>query len=214
VVGVIKSSLERGAKRRAWLLELALAFAWLAAVAGGLTAMARYGGAAGKAAAAPSRWPTDSRIVRQVGRPQLVLLAHPMCPCTRATLAELNRLVGRLGDHAAQISVVFIHPHGTGEDWQRSDLWDRARAISGVDVIEDPGGVEAERFGSYTSGQVLLYAVGGELMFNGGLTVSRGHEGDNPGADRIVALLHGARPDLETSPVFGCPLHDPGSKGE
>src|SRR5258707_15538635 len=47
-----------------------------------------------------SRWPSESRVPRHMGEFTLVMLAHPNCPCTRASLAELEivmtELQGRL----------------------------------------------------------------------------------------------------------------------
>src|SRR5262249_29850459 len=142
------------------------------------------------------------------GLPALVMLAHPMCPCTRASLAELARLSRRL-EGRVTTHVLFIRPDGTPDSWAHSDLWDLARAIPGVEAVEDPGAREAARFGGMTSGQVLLYGADGHLQFAGGITSARGHEGDNPGSDRIVDWVTRGRAELAQSPVFGCPLHDP-----
>ena len=38
-----------------------------------------------------------------------------------------------------------------------------------------------QRFGAETSGQTLLYDRDGRLLFSGGTTGSRGHDGDNAG---------------------------------
>jgi hypothetical protein len=64
-------------------------------------------------------------------------------------------------------------------------------------------------FGAATSGEALLYGPDGRLEFAGGITSSRGHEGDNPGADRIVSLVTTGSAELATAPVFGCPLNTP-----
>lgn len=42
------------------------------------------------------------------------------------------------------------------------------------------------RFGAYTSGQVMLYDTDRRLAFNGGITGSRGHEGNNKGRQAIT----------------------------
>jgi hypothetical protein len=104
--------------------------------------------------------------------------------------------------------VLFVRPDGTREEWERSDLWITANAIANVDVIADPDGREAERFGARTSGQAYLFAPGGELLFAGGITASRGHEGPSLGRDRIVALVEQGAADGEASDVFGCALFE------
>ncbi|NND95721.1 MAG: hypothetical protein HKN47_00160 [Pirellulaceae bacterium] len=115
------------------------------------------------------------------------------------------------GKLAAQ--VVFFQPETTSEDWARTDLWSSASIIPGVEVFADPGGKEFRRFGAATSGQVLLYDSGGQLMFQGGITSARGHSGDNFGRSTIVGFVRGTASKDEFSccsqtPVFGCPLFD------
>jgi len=82
-------------------------------------------------------------------------------------------------------------------------------AIPGVEVMADPDGVEAGRFGGATSGEVLLYGPDGHLTFAGGITSARGHEGDSPGAERIYDLVTTGHAELAVAPVFGCPLSAP-----
>jgi hypothetical protein len=88
----------------------------------------------------------------------------------------------------------------------RSDLWHAAENIPGVRVVRDDG-TEARRFGARVSGQVLAYSGGGRLAFNGGITGSRGHEGDNAGRSAVEAML-GGRPHAATAFAFGCLLFD------
>jgi hypothetical protein len=133
------------------------------------------------------------------------MFAHPRCSCTRASLAELSQLIARHRGlfHA---KVLFAQPEGAGESWLRSDTLESARRLAGVEVRIDAAGFEARQFGSATSGQVLLYSSAGRLLFSGGITASRGHEGDNLGRARVAALIRGDAPDRQVSPVFGCAL--------
>jgi hypothetical protein len=181
---------------------------WAAAVITGTVAMTRYKEQPGEAAQAPPTWPAASTLPRRVGEPTLVVFAHPMCPCTRATFSELARLMGRLAGHV-HVIVDFIRPDGTDDDWDTTDLWEQARHLEGVELVEDRNSVEADRFGTETSGEVMLFSAEGALLFHGGITAARGHEGDSVGAERIAALVSGARPDSNTAPVFGCSLSDP-----
>jgi hypothetical protein len=137
----------------------------------------------------------------------LVLFAHPHCPCSRATIGELAKLMtdcrGKL-----TATVLMLRPAGVQDGWERTDLWDSAAAIPGVSVVSDAGGTESRRFGAVTSGQVLLFAPDGRLLFSGGITESRGHRGDNAGRSAVAALVLGtgraAQPVF--APVYGCPL--------
>jgi hypothetical protein len=75
-----------------------------------------------------------------------------------------------------------------------------------VEILRDDDAVEARRFGVFTSGQSLLYAPDGALLFSGGITASRGHAGDNAGIAAIAALARGRGAATTETPVFGCAL--------
>ncbi len=180
----------------AWVMALAIAFAW----------MSRYSNTAGVAGTPPAMWPESSGLGTPPSRPTLVMLAHPRCPCTRASVAEFARLMARCGDGVAA-HVLFFQPGAAGDDWAETDLWKTAAAIPGVRVHRDLDGTESRRFGVETSGHVLLYGADGTLAFSGGITLSRGHEGDNPGSTAILAALrHSFAPQPAAGPTFGCPL--------
>ncbi|HYH83994.1 MAG TPA: hypothetical protein VEX60_00840 [Pyrinomonadaceae bacterium] len=159
----------------------------------------------GLAAAASDSWPTDSRIQRAADRATLVMLAHPRCPCTRASIGELSRLMtqarGRLTAY-----VIFVKPPNFSDGWEQTDLLTSAAAIPGVTIVRDDGGVEASRFHAATSGQTILYDSEGKLLFSGGITSARGHAGDNAGRTAIVSLLTTGGAEQGETPVFGCPL--------
>jgi hypothetical protein len=108
--------------------------------------------------------------------------------------------------------VVFFHPGDSGEQWSHSDLWLAATAIPGVSVLSDEDGREARLFHGETSGHTILYDGQGRLLFDGGITASRGHYGDNAGYDAINALLHGKTTQQAMTPVYGCPILERGSK--
>jgi hypothetical protein len=135
----------------------------------------------------------------------LVMLAHPRCVCTRASVGELAELMARAHDRP-KAYVVFIKPAGTAASWDDTDLQRGAAAIPGVTVVRDEDGVETQRFGAETSGQTLLYDAGGHLIFSGGTTGSRGHPGDNIGRASILALLNREEARRSTTSVFGCSL--------
>jgi hypothetical protein len=180
---------------------------WIVIVAAGLFALSQYKSEPGELAAAPSEWPGGSALHRVPGRSTLVMMSHPRCPCSRASIAELEILLARFGDRVTAY-VLFIEPNGSEFDWSNTDLWRSAKRIPRAQVIRDKGGVEAARFDALTSGQVVLYDAAGRLQFNGGITGVRGHVGDNLGLQRVMSLLGGAEADRADSPVFGCPLHN------
>jgi hypothetical protein len=82
-------------------------------------------------------------------------------------------------------------------------------SIPGIIRKTDVSGQEAKLFGAKTSGDVLLFGANGNLIFAGGITASRGHEGDNNGADAMLkAIDDSRRATVSTTPVFGCSLEE------
>jgi hypothetical protein len=178
---------------------------WLLTVATGIGFIWNYESTPGLAAAAPGRWPAASRIERAPGVATLVMLAHPHCPCTRASIGELSRLMTQANGRV-QAYVLFVKPPNFSDEWVQTDLLASAAAIPGVSVMRDDEGVEAGRFHAATSGQTMLYDTQGKLLFSGGITGARGHAGDNAGRESIVSLLTSDAPAQKETPVFGCPL--------
>jgi hypothetical protein len=102
--------------------------------------------------------------------------------------------------------VLFYQPPKAAADVTQTDLWQIARQIPGVVTRIDVGGTEQQTFGARSSGEVFLYNPGGDLLFHGGITGSRGHEGDNVGRSQVEAILLHERPTIAKTPVFGCEL--------
>ncbi len=180
---------------------------WAGAVAFGVSRMLDYETQPGDQASAPGRWPADSRIDLSTDRATLIMAAHPRCPCTRASMGELAKLMASVEGRTA-VYVLFVKPAGTPEGWEKTDLWRAAEAIPGVTVLLDEDGIEVRRFGAETSGQMILYDTQGRLIFHGGITAGRGREGGNDGADAIYSLITGGEADKANYPVFGCSVFD------
>lgn len=178
---------------------------WAATVTGGFAGLWRYKRAPGAQGATPLSWPAAAALRPRSDRATLLMFAHPHCACTRASLAELARLMARLHDRVAA-QVVFAVPPEGGQGWAQTDLWSSAARIPGVSVQTDEGGVEATRFGVATSGGVVVYDRRGNLLFSGGITSARGHEGASFGTERIISLLTRGAPERTEAPVFGCAL--------
>ncbi len=178
---------------------------WLVVLVGGMALFMSYENRAGIGAEAPGEWPIASRIPKPTDRSTLIVLAHPHCPCTRATINELARLMTGVGDRLA-VYVVFIKPAGLEQGWEQSDIWTSATEIPGVKVVSDNQGRESELFGASTSGQSLLYDKNGKLLFSGGITIGRGAQGDSAGAAAIVSLVSEETEAVRVTSVFGCPL--------
>jgi hypothetical protein len=185
-----------------------LGVVWLALVLAGSGLLWRYKTTPGAPGAPPHTWPNESRVQLAPDVPTLLLFAHPMCPCTRASLDELEVLVSRAGG-GVRPYVLLVKPEDPGEDYDATRYWARAASIPGVTPRVDERGEEAARFAAATSGHVLLYAADGRLLYSGGITAARGHDGDNDGLRAILAIVGRRAPARDTQPVFGCSLVDP-----
>jgi hypothetical protein len=179
--------------------------AWLAATSGGLWVVWAYDNTPGVSASAPPAWPADAAIPRSADGPTLVLLAHPQCSCTSATLTELAEVLAR-AQRQPKTYILFLKPYGVPEWWEQSPTWQQANGLPGVSVLRDDEGAVAARFGAVTSGQVVFYDGDGVLRFSGGITSSRGHAGENPGRAALVALLNETATPVDRTSVFGCSL--------
>jgi hypothetical protein len=186
---------------------------WVTCLVAGFAAAFEYASVAGPPVHAPQR--VDSVLLDAAaplgGWPanecRLLVFVHPQCPCTRATIEELDRIVAHVGSHAA-IRVYVLADPARDAAWTKSDLWRAARRIPGVDVVADVRGKLARAFGVETSGTTVCYSPAGERRFQGGITGARGHAGDNAGADAVVAALLGEPMRVCEAPTFGCPMFD------
>lgn len=180
---------------------------WLAAVVFGMHWLLSYKGTPGGAGRQHVSWPRETRLLLDSTRPNLVIFAHPRCPCSRATVAELESIISQ-SEKPFSTQVVFYRPKTETDAWAFTDLYRKAQSLPGVRVLVDREGEEASRFGAETSGHALLFNGSGELLFSGGITGSRGHAGENAGTASVLQALNGARVFYAKTSVFGCPLGD------
>ena len=198
-------------EQRRWRTRLIIAagvLAWVAGLAWGLQKIERYSSTPGRVSVAPGQWPGSALVSPQSGRATLVMFIHPQCACTRASLAELQAILEKT-QLSVSAWVVVLKLNGMNDAWSDSSTWESARAMSGVTLVTDEDGTEADRFGALTSGHTVLYSTVGQLEFSGGITAARGHVGDNAGAQRVASLVETGKADSNSHEVFGCGLHDP-----
>jgi hypothetical protein len=194
------------------ILTVLLGLAWAGTAVFGGHALLKYENSPGKVGRVSSSWPPHSIVQLANDRPTLVMAAHPQCPCTRASVAELAQLMAHV-QGKVRAYVLFYSPRESGADWQNTDLRRTAAQIPGVTVLSDIDGAEAERFGAETSGHTFVFDPSGRLLFNGGITASRGHSGDNAGESAIVSLINDHTSKRSQTFVFGCSLKNPAREG-
>jgi hypothetical protein len=201
---------------------------WLSAIAA-FAYLATYDLTPGNKGVEPSVWPAASGIVPARNKCNAVVFLHPRCFCSLATANELAKIMSR-EENRLKVHVI-VRPTRRAEeasassstssattpahDAQLSIQDSNSRLIKTIDSLPgivretDVSGQEAKLFGAKTSGHVLLFGANGNLIFAGGITASRGHEGDNLGADAMLkAMCESRRSTVSTTPVFGCSLEE------
>jgi hypothetical protein len=178
---------------------------WLALICSGFLTLMREEYTPAKSLPQPTSFPGKSSISLSTHEPTLILFVHPLCPCTRASFHELEDLLTEVSGKVS-VFIVFTVPAGFPSDWKQGDLWQSAVTFDGVRVRTNPNGVESRRFSVTDSGHCLLYAPSGALLFSGGITASRGHDGENPGRLALLSLITTGHALIGKTPVFGCSL--------
>jgi hypothetical protein len=179
---------------------------WVLGLGVGLRAIWKYEVTPGTQAVAPTTWPEASRLDRNADGFTLVLAAHPHCPCTRASIDNLARVLSRL-QRPVKSYVLLLRPSEFSKDWEKTEIWARAERIAGATVVTDIDGAEAALFDARTSGYTAVYDPGGRLVFSGGLTSARGHPGESTSQNQLVSLVNGGGGrTVVASSVFGCAL--------
>lgn len=194
---------------RATPLVAIAATVWIGMLAAGFAALTSWENTPGAEAQAGGTWPRGMPSP-SAGKPTLVMVAHPLCSCTRASLAELAKVMALTGDALDALVIVDGTSEGAVET---TAAFRRASSIGGVRAIADRDGALRRRFGAATSGHVFLYDESGRLRFSGGITPARGREGTNHGRAAIVAFARGRQLSRMATRVFGCAL-DARQKGE
>ena len=177
---------------------------WIGGVLLGMSQLWSYESTPTHAAPAVVQWPTSGSL-RPSSHVTLVMAAHPCCPCTRASVSELARIMAR-SRNAVAAYVLCYTPKILPKEWHETDLYTRLAAIPGVTVVRDEDGREAARFHATVSGQTLLFDAAGHLRYSGGITSARGVEGDSVGQRAVLALIHGEQIQRSRYPAFGCSL--------
>jgi hypothetical protein len=188
--------------RVGWIVLVAV---WGAAAAWGSWQAIDYEMTVSPLQSPPQVWPAECNFARFADRPTLLVFVHPKCPCTRATLRELERLLAR-PQQRVNAYAIFLRPEAAPADWEQTDLLATAKTLPGIQVIVDGHGENRRMFRMSTSGEILFYGTDGRLQFHGGITSGRGHEGDSLGQSVLSALLRKQSAPVHRTPVFGCAL--------
>jgi hypothetical protein len=147
-----------------------------------------------------------SKLVKVQDSTRMVLVfLHPGCPCSEASVEELGDLAAVMNGKTI-IRALFYKPVDSTDSWAQKGLWQKAASIPGIECGLDVDGKIAIRYGAKVSGTVICLDGLGHQLYRGGITISRGHRGENPGKAAVRNILNWKKPDRFTAPVFGCNL--------
>ena len=180
---------------------------WVCLVLTGSVALVHYGSRPGEIGPVPSAWPDSSTLTHPHAGDRLLLFLHPQCPCSRATLRQLQTALV-YAPKGLRVTAVIYSPSSESREWTQTALVQDVGALPGVEVVLDVDGRETNRFGARTSGHVMLYNPHNRLIFSGGITPARGHEGACAGLDGLIERLGGGNRGSDRAEVFGCPILD------
>lgn len=137
--------------------------------------------------------------------PTVLFFYHPKCPCTFATARCLQRLSVKFSADV-QIVAFAYRPAQESDSWIESRTTRLLKSIAGTQVLVDPDGKTTKDFGVVTSGHFLIYGADRNLVFSGGITPSRGHEGDSRASSQFIHSVNRYSREFTSWPVFGCSI--------
>src|SRR3954449_13135577 len=99
----------QGGFRRHAVWPAVISCLWVLLAVTGMFGLERYAGTPGAQSPSPRHWPAQSKLSFDHSRPTLVIFVHPQCGCSKASIAELEKLMTRChGSLSAW--VIFLHP--------------------------------------------------------------------------------------------------------
>lgn len=189
------------------LTLIALVTIWAIFIGIGFVSMADYSSRPGSPANITVEFPENLPSNEKNNLPKIFVFFHPKCPCSSATISELEHLIADT-QNLAVTTVFFYKPVNESDEWVKTNLWETAKQIPTVE-IEIMNEDEMSKFGVITSGQTIVYDSQDNLIFSGGITVGRGHEGESLGRKSIENYLKTGEIETDKTAVFGCILTSP-----
>lgn len=193
------------------ILPVSAGLFWFGLLAAGLSSVWNDNSTPGKAAKTSPSWPAKNHIPRTNKRPTLVRLARSHCSYTRNSLRELDRRLAQCRA-AARVFALFYQPDGLPKDcpkdWTKTDLWQTAVARSGATLLPAVPGREAKNFHALPAEPVVRNDATSQLLFEVGITGSRGHANAPSGKHAMLKLLTSDTTARTRTQVYGCARFD------
>lgn len=135
----------------------------------------------------------------------LLIFYHPHCPCTHATAVNLRTTLETSSVSLKTYAFAYC-PQNVSESWISSPLTSAFKDGIGATIVVDRAGEISAHCGAKTSGHLLAYDDQGSLLFSGGVTSSRGHEGNCRPSSNLLQVITSGASDTRHWPVYGCSL--------
>lgn len=197
-------------QRNRWLFKL-IATIWVGGIVAGGFAMFRHEFTAGETEPAPQELPKEFSKLGPKTDAELTLImaVHPDCPCTSASIEQLDRFLTSHPEKTQAVAFFWTDPQNPDPiDLSSNAYWSRLSKMKAARIYPDPGGQNAAKLGALVSGAVAAYDANGKLRFQGGLTATRGHAGPSPSIDVLTCIAEGREIcGSNQSPNFGCSLN-------
>lgn len=152
-----------------------------------------------------SHIPARHNVALDAERPTIIVFAHPHCPCSRASISELTKSLSQF-QNKFRTKVYFYIPPGKDIQWAHSSLWEKTQRLPDTEVFIDPDGKIARAFEAKISGETFVLSPQDKILYHGGMTASRGHEGESAGSRGLADIARRGVASVVESPVFGCSL--------
>ncbi len=144
-------------------------------------------------------------FVPQAGVLHVVMALHPKCPCTRTTLAELERLLA-IESQSTRCTFLVSMPSNQSLSWIDTDTTSFAKNLPNSFLVIDVDSKVSHQLGLKNSGALLVVQSDGTISFSGGITSGRTCSVKNPGSEAVLALIRREPLQDITTPTFGCVL--------
>ncbi|MDQ8196538.1 hypothetical protein QEH56_00170 [Pelagicoccus enzymogenes] len=200
-------------KKRNPATLLLVASLWVGGIAAGSIAMWNHEYSSAEPNDAPLSLPPQLQTFASAEKPITLFMAvHPDCPCTGASLEQVDRLIARNPDSIRLVGLVRGGEESAAHsehDFQTGTYWKRLSAMPNAQPVADANGALARLLGTHASGATIAYDQSGNLRFQGGLTASRGHAGPSRALTELESIARQSAPlELCTTPTFGCALEN------
>jgi len=208
MVSPVSSSDPLSSRRSTPLALWRIALLWGVVVLASFIAIAVYAKIPGRQAPPASQ--VGEHLPTSVdGAWRIVMAIHPRCPCSKASIANLQQLLQR-DEKELAVDLYVYRPAASTREWSDTALVRQSQQLPSLTLHDDIDGSAAREYGIETSGGIVLYSPEGVAVFYGGITPSRGHTGANEGLKAIEDAISGKPVALDSHPVYGCPLFDGG----